>query len=207
MFFFLIEPCWFFIHGGKCRKPPINVPFKRTFGTPDQGQMLDMWESQTTESALRWQTRHITPCHNLGYILGCGLGVLWTGSWKPWPHFGTITHDLTQDPSIDSSSLYSPFLKLIISFLHYKYHSLTTTPYPCGLNSASHLATLVSLRLAWRPSTGPKPAGGFGFWPAPSAASMAIISRDPFISMAMMAFIVAWSFGVAFRDYWVQIRS
>ncbi len=25
-----------------CRKPPINVPYKRTFGAPDQGQMLDV---------------------------------------------------------------------------------------------------------------------------------------------------------------------
>jgi hypothetical protein len=25
-----------------CCKPPINVLYKRTFGTPDQGQMLDM---------------------------------------------------------------------------------------------------------------------------------------------------------------------
>jgi hypothetical protein len=30
--------------------------------------------------------------------------------------------------------------------LDYKYHRLTTTPYPCGLNSASYLTTLVSLR-------------------------------------------------------------
>jgi hypothetical protein len=27
---------------GACRKPPINVPYKRTFGMPDQGQMLDV---------------------------------------------------------------------------------------------------------------------------------------------------------------------
>jgi hypothetical protein len=38
---------------------------------------------------------------------------------------------------------------------------------------------------------GPKPAGSFGLQPATSAASMAIISRDPFISMAMMAVVVA----------------
>ncbi len=25
-----------------CRKSPINVPYKRTFGMPDQGQMLDV---------------------------------------------------------------------------------------------------------------------------------------------------------------------
>ena len=28
--------------GGGCRKPLINVPYKRTFGAPDQGQMLDV---------------------------------------------------------------------------------------------------------------------------------------------------------------------
>jgi hypothetical protein len=25
-----------------CSKPPINVPYKRTFGAPDQGQTLDV---------------------------------------------------------------------------------------------------------------------------------------------------------------------
>jgi hypothetical protein len=25
-----------------CRKPPINVPYTCTFGSPDQGQMLDV---------------------------------------------------------------------------------------------------------------------------------------------------------------------
>ncbi len=25
------------------RKPPRNVSYKRTFGTPDQGQMLEVW--------------------------------------------------------------------------------------------------------------------------------------------------------------------
>ncbi len=125
---------------------------------PNQGQTLDVWESQTTESALRWRTCHITPRHNLGYILGCSLGVLWTGSWIPWPHLGTITHDLVKDPSIDSSSLCRPLFSFIISFLDYKYHSLTTTPYPCGLNSASYLTMLISLRLAWRPSTRTHPS-------------------------------------------------
>ncbi len=33
-------------HGdGACRMPLINVPYKCTFGVPDQGQTLDMWES------------------------------------------------------------------------------------------------------------------------------------------------------------------
>jgi hypothetical protein len=31
----------------------INVPYKQTFGVPDQGQTLDVKESQTAESALR----------------------------------------------------------------------------------------------------------------------------------------------------------
>ncbi len=151
--FFLIELQWFFIRGGKCRKLPINVPYKRTFGAPDQGQTLDVWESQTTASALRWWTHHIAQRHNLGYILACGLGVLWTGSWKPWPHLGTITRDLTQDPSIDSSSFCRPFLKLIISFLDHKYHSLLQLLIFVASTRQAILTTLVSLRLAWRPST------------------------------------------------------
>jgi hypothetical protein len=31
--------------------------------------MLDVWESQTSESALRWQTHHITPHHILELTL------------------------------------------------------------------------------------------------------------------------------------------
>ncbi len=49
-FFSLLSPCWFFICGGKCRKLPRYVPYKctyvpynGTFGTPDQGQTLDVW--------------------------------------------------------------------------------------------------------------------------------------------------------------------
>ncbi len=29
------------------------VPYDGTFGAPDQGQTLDVWESQTAKSALR----------------------------------------------------------------------------------------------------------------------------------------------------------
>ncbi len=36
---------------------------------PDQGQTLDVWESQTTESALGWHTRHIRPRHTLELTL------------------------------------------------------------------------------------------------------------------------------------------
>ncbi len=45
------------------RKPPRKVLYKCTFGAPNQGQMLDRWESQTSESALRWRTHHIMPRH------------------------------------------------------------------------------------------------------------------------------------------------
>jgi hypothetical protein len=51
------------------REPPRKVSYKRTFGMPDQGQMLDVWESQTSESALRWRTRHIAPRHILELTL------------------------------------------------------------------------------------------------------------------------------------------
>jgi hypothetical protein len=36
---------------------------------PDQGQMLDVQESQTAESALRWPMRYVTPPHNLELTL------------------------------------------------------------------------------------------------------------------------------------------
>jgi hypothetical protein len=51
------------------RKPPRKVSYKHTFGAPDQGQMLDMWESQTSESALRLRMCHITPRHTLEVVL------------------------------------------------------------------------------------------------------------------------------------------
>ncbi len=51
------------------RKLPRKVLYNCTFGVPDQGQMLDVWESQTTESALRWWTRHIVPHHILELTL------------------------------------------------------------------------------------------------------------------------------------------
>ncbi len=68
-FFPSLSPCWFFICGGEWGKPPRKVSYKRTFGVPDQGQMLNMWESQTTESALGWHTCHIAPCHTLELTL------------------------------------------------------------------------------------------------------------------------------------------
>ncbi len=50
-------------------KPPRKVLYKRTFGVPDQGQTLDVWKSQTTESALRWLMWYITPRHSLELTL------------------------------------------------------------------------------------------------------------------------------------------
>ncbi len=50
-------------------KPPRKVSYKCTFGVPDQGQTLDVWESQTTESALRWRTRQIAPRHTPEVVL------------------------------------------------------------------------------------------------------------------------------------------
>ncbi len=54
--FFLIEPRWFFIRVGECRKPPSYVPYKDTyvpyigtFGAPDQGQMLDVWHGEDSQ--------------------------------------------------------------------------------------------------------------------------------------------------------------
>jgi hypothetical protein len=44
--FYLSFDAWTtFASIAQCRKPPINVLYKRTFGAPDQGQMLDVWES------------------------------------------------------------------------------------------------------------------------------------------------------------------
>ncbi len=61
------------------RKPPRKISYKHTFGVPDQGQMLDVWESQTTESALGWHTCHIAPRHilelSLEVILEHVLGI------------------------------------------------------------------------------------------------------------------------------------
>ncbi len=60
----------------QCHKPPRYVPYKGTYvpydgtyGVPDQGQMLDVQEGQTTESALRDDWTQIVPCHTLEVVL------------------------------------------------------------------------------------------------------------------------------------------
>ncbi len=66
-----------------CHKPPSYVPYKGTyapydgtFGAPDQGQMLDMWERQTAESALRDDWPQIVPSHTLEVVLEVTLEVI-----------------------------------------------------------------------------------------------------------------------------------
>ncbi len=52
-----------------CCMPLKNVPYKRTFGAPDKGQMLDVWESQTTESALSDDWPRNVPRYTLEDVL------------------------------------------------------------------------------------------------------------------------------------------
>jgi hypothetical protein len=62
-----------------CCKPLINVPYICTFGAPDQGQMLDVRESQTTESALRDDWTRNVPHHTLEVVLEVTLEHMGTG--------------------------------------------------------------------------------------------------------------------------------
>ncbi len=62
-----------------CHKLLINVPYMGTFGVPDQGQTLDVQESQTAKSALRddW-TRNVLH-HTLEVVLEVTLEHMCTG--------------------------------------------------------------------------------------------------------------------------------
>ncbi len=62
-----------------CHMSPKKVSYLRTFGMPGQGQMLDMWESQTTESALRDDWLRIVPRHTLEVVLEVILEHMCTG--------------------------------------------------------------------------------------------------------------------------------
>ncbi len=123
-FFSSLSPCWFFIHGGEWHKPPRKVLYKCTFGMPDQGQMLDVWEAQiqTNESALRWHMYHITPCHTLGYILGFGSvsSILdWESCDQGLGNRNYVlawSHMILHKTRLFDSSFCRPFLSLIISF-------------------------------------------------------------------------------------------
>ncbi len=75
---------------GGCRMPPSYIPYKGTyvpydgtFGTPDQGQMLNMWESQTAELALRNDWPWIVPRYTLEVVLEVTLEHMCTGL-RPW---------------------------------------------------------------------------------------------------------------------------
>jgi hypothetical protein len=176
--FSLIEPCWFFIRGGDWCKPPRKVSYKRTFGAPDQGQMLDVWESQTTESALRWRMRHIVPHHTLEVvlevILGHVLGIKTTTSLildhvaiaylylgnnigeKVLILFIVIILELSQDWSWSIKHAPQSFLLYILLKSHNFHFGITTiTPSTTlvilvALTRHTHLTSRVSLRLAKR---------------------------------------------------------
>jgi hypothetical protein len=62
-----------------CCKPLKNVPYIRTFGAPDQGQTLDMQESQTAELALRDDWTWNLPHHTLEVVLEVTLEHMCTG--------------------------------------------------------------------------------------------------------------------------------
>ncbi len=63
----------------KCCKPLIIVPYIRTFGAPDQGQMLEAQESETAESALRDDWTQNIPHHTLEVVLEVTLEHMCTG--------------------------------------------------------------------------------------------------------------------------------
>ena len=59
--------------------PLINELYKRTFGALDQGQTLDVGESQTAESALRDDWPWNVPRHTLEDVLEVILEHMCTG--------------------------------------------------------------------------------------------------------------------------------
>ncbi len=62
-----------------CRKPLINVPYIGTFGVPDQGQTLDVQESQTAKSVHRDDWTRNVPHHTLEVALEVTLEHMCTG--------------------------------------------------------------------------------------------------------------------------------
>ncbi len=65
--------------GRLCCEPLINVPYIRIFGAPDQGQTLDVQESQTAKSALRDHWTRNVPHHTLEVVLEVTLEHMCTG--------------------------------------------------------------------------------------------------------------------------------
>ncbi len=81
-----------------CYKPPRKVSYKCIFGMSNQCQMLDVWESQTAESALRWLARYVPPRHNLELTLEVILKLV----------LGIKTMTLVFNPGSHSKSLSLP---------------------------------------------------------------------------------------------------
>ncbi len=80
-----------------CCKPPINVPYKRTFGAPDQGQMREVWESQITQSALRW----LAPYCLMSYSWRCFGSYSWSHSWTHMLGIKTMTSLILDHVAMD----------------------------------------------------------------------------------------------------------
>ncbi len=81
-----MNPDCLFIRGGECRKPPRYVPYKGTYvpydgtyGAPDQGQMLEVREGETAESALRDDWTRNVPHHTFEVVLEVILEHMCTG--------------------------------------------------------------------------------------------------------------------------------
>jgi hypothetical protein len=53
------------------------APYNGTFGAPDQGETLDVCESQTTGSALRWLALY----PSTSYSWSCSWSYSWSYSW------------------------------------------------------------------------------------------------------------------------------
>ncbi len=126
-------------------KPPRKLLCKCTFGAPDQGQTLDVWESQTTESALRWRTHHIAPHHTLGYILGFRSGSYildWESCDKGLGNCDYVlaqSHMILRKTRLYDSSFCRPFISLIISFWVSQLLLLNHICNTCSLDSARPL--------------------------------------------------------------------
>ncbi len=142
--------------------------------------MLDVWESQTTESALRWWTRHIVPRHTLEVVLEVilehVLGIKTMTSLildhvaiayfylgintrkKVMILFVVIVLELSQDSSwLDKHALQSSLLKTTFKSHNFHFGITTITPFTTlvilvASTWHAHLTLSVSLRLAKRPS-------------------------------------------------------
>jgi hypothetical protein len=98
-----------FLRNRSCRKPPsyvpdkgTYVPYDGTFGMPDQVQRLDVWESQTTGSALRW----LAPYCSTSYSWSCSWSYSWSYSWTHVlrRHRVQLVRQVAQEPLVRGSN-------------------------------------------------------------------------------------------------------